>query len=79
MRAYNLQDQGADTVEASQQLGYIADNRSYGIATSILCDLGLGGDRGIQLLTNNPDEVAGIQGPEGQIKIRQSSNQSLQI
>ncbi|KAK6352252.1 GTP cyclohydrolase II [Orbilia blumenaviensis] len=71
LRAYNLQDQGADTVEANQRLGFGADDRTYGVATSILCDLGLDGETGIRLLTNNPDKVAGIRGPQDQVKVRE--------
>ncbi|KAK5991486.1 putative GTP cyclohydrolase-2 [Cladobotryum mycophilum] len=55
--------------EANLQLSHLADARTYGIATAILCDLGLGGDRGIRLLTNSPEKVAGIRGPMNQIKV----------
>ncbi|KAM3415976.1 hypothetical protein BST61_g9465 [Cercospora zeina] len=71
LKAYNLQDQGADTLEANVMLGFGADQRSYGVATSILCDLGLNGERGIRLLTNNPDKVSGIRGPEGEVRVRE--------
>lgn len=71
LKAYNLQDLGNDTVEANLLLRHPADARSYGLATSILCDLGLGGDEGIRLLTNNPDKVRAVEGPKREVRVRE--------
>ena len=71
LKAYNLQDLGSDTVEANLLLRHPADARSYGLATAILLDLGLGGDQGIRLLTNNPDKVSAVEGPNREVVVRE--------
>ena len=71
LKAYNLQDLGNDTYEANILLRHPADARSYGLATAMLMDLGLDGERGIRLLTNNPDKVRAVEGPEREVVVRE--------
>lgn len=74
LKAYNLQDLGSDTVEANLLLRHPADARSYGLATAILVDLGLGIDsnpHGIRLLTNNPDKIRAVEGPNREVVVKE--------
>lgn len=59
LKAYRLQDNGLDTVEANNELGFQTDLRHYGVGAQILLDLGI---RKFKFLTNNPKKVAGLEG-----------------
>lgn len=66
LKAYNLQDLGADTVQANLMLRHPADSRSFSLATAILLDLGL---VEIQLLTNNPSKIVAVEGKNRAVKV----------
>ncbi|KAI5856181.1 GTP cyclohydrolase II [Durotheca rogersii] len=66
LKAYNLQDLGSDTVEANLLLRHPADARSYGLATAMLLDLG---HKEIRLLTNNPDKIRAVEGPNREVRV----------
>jgi GTP cyclohydrolase II len=68
LKAYNLQDLGSDTVEANLLLRHPADARSYGLATAMLVDLGV---KDIRLLTNNPDKVRAVEGPNREVVVKE--------
>ena len=71
LKAYNLQDLGNDTYEANLLLRHPADARTYGLATAMLLDLGVGGEPGIRLLTNNPDKVRAVEGPGREVVVKE--------
>jgi GTP cyclohydrolase II len=68
LKAYNLQDLGSDTVEANLLLRHPADARSYGLATAMLLDLG---QKDIRLLTNNPDKIRAVEGPNREVVVKE--------
>jgi GTP cyclohydrolase II len=68
LKAYNLQDLGSDTVEANLLLRHPADARSYGLATAMLMDLGV---KDLRLLTNNPDKVRAVEGPNREVVVKE--------
>jgi GTP cyclohydrolase II len=67
--AYHLQDDGKDTVEANEALGFEADLRSYDIAAGILRDLGV---TSVRLMTNNPEKIAGLQSAGMEVDTQES-------
>lgn len=77
LRAYQLQDEGKDTVEANEALGFAPDLRDYGIGAQILSDLGLSS---IYLMTNNPRKIVGLEGygleVSGRIPINVGENEN---
>ncbi len=77
LKAYQLQDEGADTVEANHRLGFGADLREYGIGAQILRDLGV---RRMNLMTNNPRKLVGLEGYGlellGRVPLEVAPNQS---
>ncbi|KAH8171253.1 GTP cyclohydrolase II domain-containing protein [Sarocladium implicatum] len=68
LKAYNLQDLGSDTVEANLLLRHPADARSYGLATAMLLDLG---QKDVRLLTNNPDKIRAVEGPNREVVVKE--------
>ena len=72
VKAYQLQDEGLDTVEANEKLGFKPDLRDYGIGAQILLDLKL---HSVRLLTNNPRKIVGLDGYDIEI----TGTQALQV
>jgi GTP cyclohydrolase II len=70
LRAYQLQDQGADTVEANEQLGFAADLRGYQVPVAILQHLGL---KSVRLMSNNPDKLGALEAGGIQVAERVSA------
>src|SRR5581483_841543 len=68
VRAYQLQDDGADTVDANLQLGFDADLRSYDLAAGILADLGV---TSVRLMTNNPHKISSLEQGGVQVEAQQ--------
>jgi 3,4-dihydroxy 2-butanone 4-phosphate synthase/GTP cyclohydrolase II len=68
IKAYSLQDEGQDTVQANESLGFSPDLRDYGIGAQILLDLGL---HTIRILTNNPRKIVGLEGYDLEISGRE--------
>jgi len=69
IKAYNLQDQGADTVEANEQLGFDADQREYSMCLPMLAHFGI---KSLKLMTNNPKKVAAMQSYGVEISSREA-------
>jgi GTP cyclohydrolase II len=69
LEADSLQDLGNNIVEANLILRHPGDACSYGLATAMLIDLGLDGERGIKLLTNNPDKIRAVEGSHKNVRV----------
>lgn len=68
LKAYNLQDQGMDTIEANEALGHPSDGRSFAVAAEILEELHV---KSIRLLTNNPAKIEGLEANGIQVEVRE--------